>query len=250
MKQAVQLLSVVLCLVAGSNSVDAQWTHCSDVGTYGVASLVFSGAYLFTGSGGGVYRSSNNGTNWLAVWWNNPYCIVNSWAVSGTNLFAGTYDGGVYLTTFDGVIWTPVNRGQGNTIVRSLVFGGTDLFVGGPKGVYLSSNNGISWTAVNTGLTNTNIFSLAVSGTTLFAGGWGVYRSSNNGGSWSAVSSGLTTMIVWCVASCGKIIVVGTADGGAPGLYEIKLPAGDYVLACTGTGPSAITYTMERWRVN
>jgi hypothetical protein len=39
-------------------------------------------------------------------------------------------------------------------------------------------------------------------------------------------------------------------DGGAPGLYEIKLPPGDYVLACTGIGPSAITYTMERWRVN
>ena len=46
-----------------------------------------------------------------------------SLAVSGTNLFAGTYGGGVFLST----------------------------------------NNGTSWTAVNTGLTNTDVYALAVS---------------------------------------------------------------------------------------
>jgi len=72
----------------------------------------------------------------LAQWvqTNGPYGgDVRCFAISGTNLFAGTYGGGVFLST----------------------------------------NNGTSWTAVNTGLTNPNVQSLAVSGTNLFAGTWG-----------------------------------------------------------------------------
>ncbi len=70
---------------------------------------------------------------------NGPYGgIVRSFAVSGTNLFAGTSGGGVFLST----------------------------------------NNGASWTAVSTGLTNTHVYALGVSGTNLFAGtyGGGVWR--------------------------------------------------------------------------
>jgi hypothetical protein len=83
-----------------------------------------------------------------------PYGVDESaLAVSGTNLFAGTFGGGVFLST----------------------------------------NNGTSWTAVNTGLTNLYVFALAVSGTNLFAGTYygGVFRSTNNGTSWTTVNSGL-----------------------------------------------------------
>ena len=50
--------------------------------------------------------------------------------MSGSNIFAGTYDDGVFLST----------------------------------------NNGTSWTAVNSGLTDLDVYSLAVSGSTIFAG--------------------------------------------------------------------------------
>jgi len=40
------------------------------------------------------------------------------------------------------------------------------------------------------------------------------------------------------------------SGGKAPGIYEVKLPPGDYFLACTAAGPAALTYTMERWKVN
>ena len=55
---------------------------------------------------------------------------VNSFAISETNIFAGTSGAGVFLST----------------------------------------NNGDSWTEVNTGLTSTNVYSLAISGTNIFAG--------------------------------------------------------------------------------
>ena len=40
-------------------------------------------------------------------------------AVSGTNLFAGTYGGGVFLSTNNGTNWTAVNNGLTNSNVCS-----------------------------------------------------------------------------------------------------------------------------------
>ncbi|HEX9970745.1 MAG TPA: regulator, partial [bacterium] len=52
---------------------------------------------------------------------NGPYGgRVNSLAVSGTNLFAGTDGGGVFLSTNKGTNWTAVNTGLTNFKVRSL----------------------------------------------------------------------------------------------------------------------------------
>jgi len=69
---------------------------------------------------GGVFLSTNNGTIWKQVGLNSAY--VNSIAVSGTRVFAGTQGGGVYLTTDDGKNWRQVNDGltNSNPIVNSL----------------------------------------------------------------------------------------------------------------------------------
>jgi hypothetical protein len=62
--------------------------------------------------------------------WTQPmhsFRNVQSFVVSGSNLFAGTWGGGVFLSTNNGTNWTPVNSGmnynQVNTIVVSeLIF--------------------------------------------------------------------------------------------------------------------------------
>lgn len=41
-----------------------------------------------------------------------------------------------------------------------------------------------------------------------------------------------------------------SANGAAPGLIEIKLSIGDYYLVSYNSFSGAITYTMERWKVN
>ena len=116
--------------------------------------------------------------------------IVNALAVSGTDLFAGTYGGGVFLSTNNGTSWSAA--GLTYVDVYSLDVSGTNLFAGTWVGVFLSTDNGTSWTAVNAGLTDTHVYSLAVSGTNLFAGtyGDGVFLSTDNGTSWTA--AGLT----------------------------------------------------------
>jgi len=49
---------------------------------------------------------------------------VNCFAVSGTNIFAGTDNYGVFLSTNNGTSWTQVDNGLTSTYVRSLAVSG------------------------------------------------------------------------------------------------------------------------------
>jgi hypothetical protein len=152
---------------------------------------------------------------------------VNCFAISGTNIFAGTgwfgIGGGVFLSSNDGTSWNAVNEGLprawGDTahyaVVRCCVSSGTNLFAGtNGSGIFISTNNGTSWTAVNSGLTDSNVYAIAVSGTNLFAGtSNGVFFSTNNGTSWTAVNNGLTNTDVNALAVSGANLFAGTRGG-------------------------------------
>ena len=107
---------------------------------------------------------------------------VSCLAVSGSDLFAGTYGGGVFLSTNRGGNWTQVHTGLTNTDIYALAVSGTNLFAGTwGGGVFLSTNSGANW--IQTGLTNTIVFAFAVSGTDLFAGtNYGVFPPPMAGG--------------------------------------------------------------------
>ncbi len=156
---------------------------------------------------------------------------IRCFAVSGTNLFAGT-SGGVILSTNNGTSWTAVNTGLTRADVRALAVSGTNVFAGtgnqsyGPvsdgHGVFRSTDNGTSWTAVNEGLPKDtydttrylSIQCFASSGTSLFAGTWdGVFLSTDNGTSWTAVNTGLTNTQVFSLAVSGTKLFAGTQDG-------------------------------------
>ncbi len=127
---------------------------------------------------------------------------IRCFAVSDTNLFAGTYEDGVYLSTDKGISWVAANTGLPNTVFTLAVApnaeGGTNLFAGTfLGGVFLSSDNGTNWTPVNYGLTGVGVHALAVcstqtNGTNIYAGisGGGVFLSTNDGTSWTAVNNG------------------------------------------------------------
>jgi hypothetical protein len=165
---------VFLSTNAGKNWTQTALTE-SEVNV--VLSLAVSGRNLFAGTertvpfpqGGGVFRSTNNGTTWSAVNAGLEDPTIWSLAVSGKNLFAGT-DGGIYLTTDGGTSWSAVNTGFEGGLIWSLAVHGTNLFAGTSHGVLLSTNNGTSWSSVNTGLIDNDVQCLAASGTSLFAG--------------------------------------------------------------------------------
>ncbi len=74
---------------------------------------------------GGAFLSTDNGTSWTSI--NNGLTgsDVYTFAVSDTNLFAGT-DRGVFLSTNNGASWS--NVGFANDFVHTLSVLGTNLF--------------------------------------------------------------------------------------------------------------------------
>ena len=195
--------------------VSAQWVQIDsnpDVGTTEMC-LAVSGSNLFAGTINGVFRSTDNGTNWTAVnsGLTNPF--IHCLTVSGGNLFAGTYGGGgggVFRSTNNGTRWTEVGSDfPGNREVYFLAVSGSTIFaqtnIAGTNsgGVFRSTDNGTSWTA--NGPTNNGVYvwSLAASGGTVFAGtDIGVFRSTDNGTNWTAVDSGLPM--------AGQMVIVDT----------------------------------------
>ena len=68
---------------------------------------------------------------------------IYTFAVSGTNIFAGT-DEGVYLSTDNGNYWAPVSSGLTNNRILSLTICGTNLYAGTMgNGVWKLSLSGI-----------------------------------------------------------------------------------------------------------
>jgi hypothetical protein len=188
-----------------------------------VTALAINGAELFAGirwshgrdgySGGGIFHSTDNGESWVT----KMALEARSFAFSGTNIFAGTYDG-VFLSTNNGTSWT--STGLTNNYVSALTISGTSLFAGTWSGVFLSTNNGTSWTAINEGLPKhpydttqyVSVNCFAISGTNLFAGtSGGVFLSTNNGTGWTSV--GLTNNYVSALTISGTSLFAGTSGG-------------------------------------
>ena len=94
------------------------------------------GNILFVSNGhgtdnlGGVFRSDDNGTHWTPMNKGLVDSNVNTLAVIGSNLFAGTESNGVYLSTDSGKSWSPVNAGLTNLGIFKLCVSGDNLYIG------------------------------------------------------------------------------------------------------------------------
>ena len=141
---------------------------------------------------------------------------VQSLAVNGSTLFAGTVDSGIYRSDNNGDSWKKVNVGLRNPEVLALAVSGANLFAGTvDSGLYRSIDNGNSWLRIKNGLTDSNVFALSVNGANLFAGtlGRGVFRSTDNGNSWKPINKGLTDTSIFSLWSSGAYFFAGTRYG-------------------------------------
>jgi len=80
-----------------------------------------------------LFLSSNCPAQWIQT--NGPYGgDINCLAVSGSNIYAGTYDSGVFLSTNNGTSWTNTGLTKG---IYSLAVNGTFIFAGTNRsGIY------------------------------------------------------------------------------------------------------------------
>jgi ligand-binding sensor domain-containing protein len=183
----------------------------------GAEALVVFGTQLFAGTySGGVFRSTDDGTHWAKV--NNGLSTsrILSFAVRGTNIFAGT-DVGVFLSTNNGEYWLAASSGLPIDMIEALAVcpdGSGKLFAGThDHGIFLSTNKGTSWVAVNAGLASSSIRCLVFNGKNLYTGtGAGLFLSSNDGTSWVTVDKSLLGLSASSMAACGSNIIVGWTD--------------------------------------
>ncbi|MFN0123822.1 MAG: Ig-like domain-containing protein [Blastocatellia bacterium] len=203
-------------------TVGVLWAKTSGPEGGQISFLFDTGRALFTGSNGGILRSTDNGRSWVEVNEGLTNLATYSMTASGATLFAGTFGGGVQRSTNNGDTWTPVNEGVTDLGITSLTASGTTIFAGSFNGkVYRSTNQGASWTEVSTGLPATSINSLIISGTTIFAAtdNGGVFRNNLTGAAWTAARTGLPQAngafqrIPALVISNG-VLYAGVAGGG------------------------------------
>ena len=195
--------------------------------------MIDTNLFAGTDGGGGVFLSTDNGTSWTAANDGLTDTHIQALAVSGSNLFAGTYGGGVFHSTNYGASWVSANVGlpranYDTTQYASIAFlavigtnlvaatsntsynGGSPTYYGG---IFLSTNSGANWTHVRNELPTTPILALVASGTNLFAGTDGaVFLSTNSGANWTPASNGFPSSDVGVLAVSGTNLF-GTTDG-------------------------------------
>ncbi len=106
------------------------------------SAIAISGKNIVANSHGKLFLSTNNGTSWTAIdsgLTSGDNATISCFAVSGTNLFAGSSSYGVFLSTDSGISWAAVNTGLTSLGVNSLAVSGTNLFAGTSGGVWRRS---------------------------------------------------------------------------------------------------------------
>jgi photosystem II stability/assembly factor-like uncharacterized protein len=199
---------------------------------------VQSNGYVYAGTEGALYRSTNDGASWTTVSLGvaSTYVLSLSVGPSG-NVFAGTSDnlyniGNVSRSTDNGATWTTSLSGV--QPVWSLAAGDSLHVYAGTwptqalesARIYGSTDGGQTWRVVYSAPLNHYVASLATSpGGTVFAGiahvwdpngGYGVVRSWDYGATWSQAINGLTRLNVISLAvnTLGRVFA-GTLWGGA-----------------------------------
>lgn len=212
-------LLVITAFICLTSFAKAQWIQAG-LNSENVKCMAVSGNNIFAGTENGVFLTSDNGKQWIAVdsgLLNNGHVIL-SLAISGNNIFAGTDGSGVFASANNGQSWKSKSSGltSNGLSISALMVIDTNIFAATPDGVFLSTNNGNTWNKKDTGLTGNGFFAFTADESNIFVGGFGgVYISSNNGGNWHRSSLGLPSPypFVYALAINGSDIYAGTLDG-------------------------------------
>jgi hypothetical protein len=139
---------------------------------------------------------------------------VRCLAISGTYVYAGTYENGIFRSSNYGGNWIAVNNGMINSNITSLGVNGTDIYAGTFGSlVFRSTNNGASWFEAGYGLPGQSVYGFASVGSNIYTATDlnGIYRSTNNGANWTEVSNGLTSRMTRALIVCSKVLILEQA---------------------------------------
>jgi len=167
--------------------------HTTDTGnpwfTLGLSNrLVFdvmkSGPYLLAateGTGPGVFRTSDNGANWLPA---NGITdqSVRAFTKNSSFVFACTWGGGIFRSSDDGATWQPL--GLTNHGFRSMFTVGEKIFAGSDS-IFSSADNGTTWAGRRLPYPAGDTWCFTYHSGKLYAGDMGLYTSEDLGMTWN-----------------------------------------------------------------
>ena len=220
MRPVMLLTLVSVIMFFHPTELRAQW-QLRALNGQSVHALLTNGGLSYAGTDtAGFFISTDDGTTWTQRNGGLTNNFVRTFALSGSNLFAGTLGlAGVYLTTNNGANWTIANSGITNQAIHALAFNGATLLAGSNgSGVYKSTDNGASWQPSNTGLSDLSVHALLVTGGRAFAGAGstsitgGVFISTDNGATWSLPATSPTN--IRSLATNGTGIFAATNGAG------------------------------------
>ncbi|MBU2491897.1 MAG: choice-of-anchor A family protein [Bacteroidetes bacterium] len=201
----------------GNNNPTQNWNQ---VGSFLPGEIVASLSNDINGNilagtwGGKLYRSEDDGANWIQI--NTGMNVGFIWAIqrnSTGDIFVAT-EQGVFISTDNGGNWNL--SGINGIDVRALAIDNNDHIYAGTwgLGIYKSSDNGATWSAA--GLENYAVNSIVVdSNNDVYAAtfGFGIFKSDNAGSTWSPLNNGYAH--IWALGITSQdVIYAGTYGDG------------------------------------
>ncbi|QQS38161.1 MAG: T9SS type A sorting domain-containing protein [Ignavibacteriales bacterium] len=171
--------------VASNNGLNSSWVNKLAV------NKVNNDLYAATINSNAVYRSSDQGMNWIPVISNET---ANAFVFNNNgDVFAAIYNSGIYRSSNNGMDWTAINSGlQSGPALKQL----KQSDINRKFRRFSREESGLEYTrSSEQQLDNItlNITSLCIDGHgTIYAGGYGeLYRSVDNGDSWDLIEEEL-----------------------------------------------------------
>lgn len=170
-----------------------------------------NGTALFAACDAGVFRSTNNGTDWAGP------LILGAQAVvaDGANI-AAISTSVIYTSSDNGTTWGSSSTGlPPATFIHTLFYKGSTLFTATEDGIFRSTDHGATWLPSSTGITDRAVRTLGAFSESVLAGttAGGINRSTDDGATWSASSSGINESVVPSLLVVGSHIFAGTGGG-------------------------------------
>ena len=141
--------------------------------------------------GGGVFKTADEGENWIACHTGLSSYLTRDIAADGSTLYVATKDKGVLKSVDKGESWLAASDDLLHLDTWSLLSVKSRLFAGTSNGLYFTDNEGVNWHKASLPRQKAHhriFFALATNGHSIMAGSSGyVYISNDSGKSWQEV---------------------------------------------------------------
>jgi photosystem II stability/assembly factor-like uncharacterized protein len=242
----------------------SQWLQTNGPQGGKVTSLSSGSGYVFAGTGGaGIFRSSDEGDNWIPVNSGLTDLSVSSMVMGGTTLIAGTDN--IFRSADFGANWVAASPGVG--FVYYLAIDNDVIMASTDAGVVRSVDDGLTWTPADPWNDGTINWPMTIDGgVTYILSDLGIYSSMDYGVHWSVFDSTIFNFPLYTIFVRDGTFLVGDDAGGlwrrtdsawapigaANGIYgktHCVTPDGTWLLAGTTEGVFSSTDDGEHWMV-